>query len=122
MPVKRGRGSKRALTALPTRVTFTQTTVDRRIDRLWLRVQLRCAELGLTQVQLAKRLGVRPSRLVALLGRPTITRSAFFRIVKALGPGMGPKPWWEAPLKVPQISAAKVREKLRRKIAVAPAK
>ena len=114
------RSRSRALYASPTRVTFTQTTVDRRIDRLWLRVQLRAAELGITQVEVARRMGIKSPRLVAICSAPSITRRMFERLDEALSGDQRTgelAAWWTDPLpKVPRISREKMLAKVRAKI------
>ena len=113
----------RTLTAKPTVVVHTQTTVDRHIDRLRLRAQLRAAALGLTLGMVAGRMGLRPNRLYKVISAGRITREMFARLAKALeghAPGQTLEPWWEAPLPPTphRISARKVREAIRRQIAV----
>lgn len=112
------KGARRKLYAKPTRVTFTQTTVDCEIDRLWLRVTLRAAELGITLGEVARRMGVSPPRLNAMCEKSTITRGSFERLSRAL------ELWaaldgaiWSVELpKVPNVSQEKMRKKLRRKL------
>lgn len=110
-------GARRKLYAKPTRVTFTQTTVDREIDRLWLRVSLRAAELGITLSEVARRMGVTPQRLNYICSQRTITRAGFERLGKALGL----EPWdgahWRLPLpKVPRVSVEMMQRALRNKL------
>lgn len=111
-------GARRKLYAKPTRVTFTQTTVDREIDRLWLRVELRAAELGITLKEVARRMGVKGPYLNKLCSESTITRRAFKRLDAALGgDGLMVGSFWRAPLpKVPKVSAAKMQKALRSKL------
>jgi hypothetical protein len=102
-------------------VTFTQTTVDHEIDRLWLRVTLRAAELGLTITQVAKRMGVHRTRLLKACEQPAVTRAWFWRLSVALE--MGPPETahlsaiWSRPVpEAPNVSAEKMRRALRRKM------
>lgn len=110
------KAARRKLYAKPTQVTFTQTTVDCEIDRLWLRVTLRAAELGITLGEVARRMGVKPPRLNAMCGKSTITRAAFWRLSAALEMGSSFAHWAEPLPKVPSVSPEKMRKKLRRKL------
>jgi transcriptional regulator with XRE-family HTH domain len=117
--VKRG-GARLKLYAPPTRVTFTQTTVDCEIDRLWLRVEIRAAELGIDQTEVARRMGISRRQLRRVFGGVKITRERFQKLAKALEgvvPGQLPDLWWERPIpKAPNVSAEKMRRALRRKL------
>jgi transcriptional regulator with XRE-family HTH domain len=110
-------GAKRKLYARPTKVTETTVRTVLTVDRLALRVQLRAAELGLTQSDVARRMGVTLARLVNMVGNHTVTWRAFERVSKALelDPGDG---WWETPLRrpPPPISAKRVQRELRNKM------
>lgn len=106
------RARRASLYARPTRITHTQTTVDREIDRLWLRVQLRAAELGITQKQIAEQMGISPPRLTNLLAKRTLTRAMFQRLCKVLGGDA----WTFVPLHVPRVSLAKMKAAVRAKL------
>lgn len=108
-------GSKRALTARPT--TITELVAVRKIDRLWLRVQLRAAALGITQKEVARRIGVHAPRLNAICSQPTIRLDTFERLTRALDGSWPVLPaWWVEPLKVPRISQEKMLKAVRSKL------
>lgn len=115
-----GGGARRKLYAPPTRVTFTQTTVDREVDRLWLRVEIRAAELGIDQTELALRMGISRRQLRRVCGDTKISRERFQQLAKALEgvvPGQLPDLWWERPIpKVPNVSAEKMQRAVRSKL------
>lgn len=90
------------------------TTVDRVVDRLRLRVELRAAELGISLREMARRMGVSHARLHTLCARPGISREAFAKIVAAAG---GEGEWLTRPLpQLQPMTAEKMRAALRRKI------
>ncbi len=107
---------RRKLYAKPTQVTFTKTTVDRDIDRLWLRVELRAAELGIPLKEVARRMKIKAPRLNAICSQRTITRVGFERLSKALEMAPGGLLWHQPLLPVPRVSAEKMRRAVRRKL------
>lgn len=84
------------------------------MDRLWLRVELRAAELGLTLGEVAQRMGISRPRLSALYSEATITREAFARLSSALE--MTLELWERELAKVPKVSAEKMQKSVRRKM------
>lgn len=107
-------GVRRRLYAKATLVTFTQTTTDREIDRLWLRVELRAAELGLTLTAVAGRMGISRTRLTKGCGRAQIPRAWFARLSAALE--MAPLDWCRELRAAPRVSAEKMQRLLRAKL------
>lgn len=110
--------ARRALYAKPTRVTYTQTTVDCQIDRLWLRVELRLSELGINQGELARRMGLCRRQVRRVFVAPAVSRARFAQLLAALaGPEQEGGPWWSRPLpKSPRVSWGKMQQALRRKL------
>lgn len=96
-------------------VTRTEVIVDYRIDRLWLRVTLRAAELGLTITQLAARMGIHRTRLLKACEQRAVSRAWFERLSEALEmPSI--LAWGTELAPVPNVSPEKMRKALRRKL------
>ncbi len=101
------------LRAAPTKMV--DTVVVRTVDHLALRVQLRAAELGLFQTQVAERCGFSLGRLCNVLDGRQITVAMFRRICGALELAPDDERWTKR-LDIPSISLTRMKRELRNKM------